>query len=48
LTDESLRQFLSSNHRNLGQDRAMPNPRLAEYQIEEIIAYFATLQSGGQ
>jgi cytochrome c553 len=48
LTDESLRQFLSSNHRNLGQDQAMPNPRLAEYQIEEIIAYFATLRSGGQ
>ena len=48
LTDESLRQFLSSNHRNLGPDQAMPNPRLAEYQIEEIIAYFATLRSGGR
>jgi mono/diheme cytochrome c family protein len=48
VTDESLRQLLLSNHRNLGQDQAMPNPRLAEYQIEEIIAYFATLRSGAQ
>ncbi len=48
LTDESLRQFLLSNHRNLGHDQAMPNPRLAGYQIEEIIAFFSTLRGSGQ
>ena len=48
LTDESLRQLLLSNHRNLGQEQAMPNPRLAAYQIEEIIAYLATLRPGAQ
>jgi hypothetical protein len=48
LTDDSLREFLSSNHRNLGQDKAMPNPRLAEYQIEQIIAYFSTLRANAQ
>jgi len=44
LTDESLRQMLSSGHRFVGPDQTMPNPRLATYQIEEIIAYFATLR----
>jgi cytochrome c553 len=45
LTEDALRQLLSSNHRNLGQDQAMRNPRLADYQIEEIIAYFAALRA---
>jgi mono/diheme cytochrome c family protein len=44
VTDESLRLLLSSSHRNLGPDKTMPNPRLADYQIEEIIAYFGTLR----
>jgi len=48
LTADSLRQLLSSSHRNLGQDQKMPNPRLADYQIEEIIAYLATLRSKDQ
>ena len=29
-------------------DQAMPNPRLAQYQIDEIIALFDTLRVGGQ
>lgn len=48
LTVDSLRQLLSSGHRNLGQDQKMPNPRLADYQIEEIIAYMATLRTSDQ
>jgi hypothetical protein len=28
----------------VGPDQTMPNPRLADYQIEEIIAYFETLR----
>jgi mono/diheme cytochrome c family protein len=40
---DEIRQFLKSSHRRLGADQAMPNPRLAEYQIEAIVAYFETL-----
>ena len=39
---DGLRQFLASNHRRLGPDQAMPNPRLSEYQIEAIVAYMET------
>jgi mono/diheme cytochrome c family protein len=46
LTEQSLREFLGSNHRNLGAAEAMPNPRLADYQINEIVAYFMTLKAG--
>ena len=41
---DDLRRLLTSNHRRVGPDKAMLNPRLAEYQIEAIVAYFATLQ----
>lgn len=42
---DGLRQFLTSNHRRLGPDQAMPNPRLSEYQIEAIVAYLETLRT---
>jgi hypothetical protein len=45
-SDEGLRQYLSSGHRNLGPNQSMPNPRLNEYQIEEIVAYFESLRAG--
>ena len=45
LTDPALREFLGSNHRNLGPAEAMPNPRLADYQIDEIVAFFMTLKA---
>ena len=44
-TERSLREFLSSNHHYLGPAQAMPNPRLADYQIDEIVAYFMTLKA---
>jgi len=47
-TQESLRELLSSGHRYLGPNQAMPNPRLAQYQIDAIIALFDTLRVGGQ
>jgi mono/diheme cytochrome c family protein len=40
LTEQSLREFLGSNHRNLGPAKAMPNPRLVGHQIDETVAYF--------
>jgi len=45
LTEESLRQFLASSHRRIGTDQAMPNPRLNESQIEQIVAHFEALKS---
>lgn len=47
-TQEAQRQLLSSGHRYLGPNQAMPNPRLAQYQIDEIIALFDTLRVRGQ
>ena len=45
LTEQSLREFLGSNHRYLGPARAMPNPRLVDYQINEIVAYIMSLKA---
>jgi mono/diheme cytochrome c family protein len=42
---DGLRLFLTSSHRRLGPDHAMPNPRLSEYQIEAIVAYLETLRA---
>lgn len=45
LTEQSLREFLASNHRNIAPVEAMPNPRLVDYQIDEIVAYFLSLKA---
>jgi cytochrome c553 len=42
---DDIRQLLLSGHRRLGPDQTMPNPRLAAYQVEEIVAYFETLRA---
>jgi hypothetical protein len=42
---DSIRELLTSGHRYLGPNQAMPNPRLASYQVEEIIAVFETLRA---
>jgi mono/diheme cytochrome c family protein len=46
LTDAALRDFLGANHRNMGPHEAMPNPRLADYQIDEIVAFMMSLKAG--
>lgn len=46
LTEAALREFLGSNHRSLGPAGAMPNPRLVDYQIDEIVAYLMSLKAG--
>jgi len=43
---EGMRLFLISGHRRLGPEQAMPNPRLADYQIDEIVAYLEALRAG--
>lgn len=45
LTEQWLRDFLGSNHRDIGPADAMPNPRLADYQIDEIVAYVMSLKA---
>jgi hypothetical protein len=42
---DSIRDLLTSGHRYLGPSQGMPNPRLASYQVEEIIAVFETLRA---
>jgi hypothetical protein len=42
---DSIRDLLTSGHRYLGPNQGMPNPRLASYQVEEIIAVFETLRA---
>jgi cytochrome c553 len=45
-SEDSVRGLLTSNHRRLGPDQTMPNPRLTNYEIDEIVAYFRELRSG--
>ena len=44
-TEATLRQLLTSSHRRVGPDQAMPNPRLNETQIDNIVAYFGALKA---
>jgi mono/diheme cytochrome c family protein len=46
LTEPALRDFLASNHGGMGPHEAMPNPRLADYQIDEIVAFMMSLKAG--
>jgi len=46
LTEQALRELLGANHRNFGPHEAMPNPRLADYQIDEIVAFMMSLKAG--
>jgi mono/diheme cytochrome c family protein len=46
LTEPALRKFLGSNHSTVGPHEAMPNPRLADYQIDEIVAFVMSLKAG--
>lgn len=41
---ESLRVFLSSPHASMGPEGRMANPRLADYQIDRLVAYITSLR----
>jgi len=45
-TEAALRQFLTSEHRRIGPSQAMPNPRLNDIQIDDIVVYFEELKAG--
>jgi len=44
-TEATLRQLLGSEHRRVGPGQAMPNPRLNDNQIDDIVAYFEALKA---
>jgi mono/diheme cytochrome c family protein len=44
-TEATLRQLLGSEHRRVGPAQAMPNPRLNDNQIDDVVAYFEALKA---
>ena len=45
-TGESLRRFLATTHTTIAEPANMPNPRMTDEQIVDIVAYILTLRSG--
>lgn len=43
-SESALRRLLTSEHRRVGPDQTMPNPRLNNNQIDSIVAYFEALK----
>ena len=43
-TGDSLRTYLRSTHRDMGQSGRMPNPRLLDFEIDEVVAYILSLR----
>ncbi|WP_094193638.1 c-type cytochrome [Bradyrhizobium viridifuturi] len=43
-TDGGLRAYLDTKHPDMGPSGRMPNPRLADYQIDEVVAYMLSLR----
>lgn len=41
---EWLKNFLATTHRGLDTPAGMPNPQLADYQVQEIVAYMMSLR----
>lgn len=44
-TADSLRTFLTTTHTTFSVSSGMPNPQLADYQIDEVIRYILTLKT---
>lgn len=44
LTAAWLENFLKTTHRDLGSQKGMPNPDLADFQIKEVVAYLLSLR----
>jgi len=41
---ESLAHFLTTTHQGLNNPKGMPNPELADFQVNEIVAYILSLR----
>jgi hypothetical protein len=46
VSEASLRKFSSTPRGNLGGSAKMPNPQLADFQIDKVVAYVPSLKSG--
>ena len=46
ISETSLRKLLSTPHGNLGRAKKMPNPQLADFQIDKVVAYLLSLKGG--
>ncbi len=44
ITADSIRTFLITTHRDIGNPKGMPNPQLLDFQIEQVTAYLLDLR----
>jgi mono/diheme cytochrome c family protein len=44
-TSETIRAFLITAHRNIGNAAGMPNPDLTDFQTREVVAYLLSLRN---
>jgi mono/diheme cytochrome c family protein len=42
---DAIRTFLATTHRNIGNERGMPNPALLDYQSSQVVAYVLSLRT---
>jgi len=45
-SEATLRAYLMTRHPDMGPAGQMPNPRLVDYQIDEVVAYILSLRGG--
>lgn len=43
-TEATLRVFMETKHPDMGPSARMPNPRLVDYEIDELVAYILSLR----
>lgn len=43
-TEATLRAYLTTKHPDMGSSGRMPNPRLVDYEIDELVAYILSLR----
>jgi mono/diheme cytochrome c family protein len=44
ITNDSVRAFLTTTHRDIGNPKGMPNPQLLDDQIKQVAAYLISLR----
>ncbi len=43
-TSETIREFLTTTHRNISNPAGMPNPELLDFQTRQVVAYLLSLR----
>jgi mono/diheme cytochrome c family protein len=44
ISADTIRTFLTTTHRDIGNPKGMPNPQLLDFQIEQVSAYLLSLR----